>query len=415
MRSKNEVVKSTNSLLVRTQGLLTEMSNFAQEVELQWGIEEKTRADSALRAIDKVLFDNDITWAEILNDDQRRNNVVSIVKQIVFLKLNPDAIPNEVYFITRNKKVGTDEYNNPIWKKFIESGVEGAGNDSILRNFGSKVKNIQSYIVYEGDEFSGVWYEGFEVKLPTFRPKLRQAGEAKGKALYAVYLIETTDGNYDISISEREDVKQSLLAHIRQNGADEEYLAKISSYSLDDILDGNVPDSDFKKESKHWNKVSRRYDISYETLTLKDLISPAWKSVISREKMIERKMRNHATRRYPKNFSHVAIQDIYEATFEDEKYSKKLELTPNNLIDMNENEDEFNKKSGSIVLDQDEIVDFEPEFYDEFDEVSDLVDIENEDVEVVETHVEDKTAENTPKTAKQDTLTNELPDWMRLD
>ena len=126
-------------------------------------------------------------------------------------------------------------------------------------------------------------------------------------------------------------------------------------------------------------------------------------------------MRNHATRRYPKNFSHVAIQDIYEATFEDEKYSKKLESTPNNLIDMNENEDEFNKKSGSIVLDQNEIVDLEPEFYDEFDEVSDLVDIENEDIEVVETTVEDKIAKNTPKTEKQETLNDELPDWMRLD
>ena len=126
-------------------------------------------------------------------------------------------------------------------------------------------------------------------------------------------------------------------------------------------------------------------------------------------------MRNHATRRYPKNFSHVAIQDIYEATFEDEKYSKKLESTPNNLIDMNENEDEFNKKSGSIVLDQNEIVDLEPEFYDEFDEVSDLVDIENEDIEVVETTVEDKIAKNTPKTEKQEPLNDELPDWMRLD
>ena len=72
MSGKNYVTtKSTNSLLVRTQGLLTEMANFAQEVELQWGIEEKTRADSALRVIDTVLFDNGITWGEVINDEQR--------------------------------------------------------------------------------------------------------------------------------------------------------------------------------------------------------------------------------------------------------------------------------------------------------------------------------------------------------
>ena len=51
------------------------MANFAQEVELQWGIEEKTRADSALRVIDTVLFDNGITWSEVINDEQRRNNI----------------------------------------------------------------------------------------------------------------------------------------------------------------------------------------------------------------------------------------------------------------------------------------------------------------------------------------------------
>jgi hypothetical protein len=84
MSGKNYVAtKSTNSLLVRTQGLLTEMANFAQEVELQWGIEEKTRADSALRVIDTVLFDNGITWSEVINDEQRRNNIVSVIDKIL--------------------------------------------------------------------------------------------------------------------------------------------------------------------------------------------------------------------------------------------------------------------------------------------------------------------------------------------
>lgn len=434
MSGKNYVTtKSTNSLLVRTQGLLTEMANFAQEVELQWGIEEKTRADSALRVIDTVLFDNGITWSEVINDEQRRNNIVSVVKQIVFLKLNPDAIPREVYFMVRNKRVGVDQYNKPIWKKFIESGVEGAGNDSLLRNFGEKVKNVKFYIVYEGDEFSGVWYDGFDVKLPTFRPKKRAVGEAKGKALYAVYLIEKTDGTFDVSIAEREDVKQSLLAAIRQNGNDknnsnamEEYIAKLSKYSLDDILDGKVSVGEFRKKNEFWNPQTRRYDTSFENLTLQDMISPAWRSVVSREKMIERKMRNHATRPYPKKFSHVEIQKIYEATFEEENYSNNLEFTPTNLVDMNENEETFNKASGSIELDENESVDLTPEFddidnideteiEDNFDEVLDFVGNET-DVEVEnEAVVEAETVVKPPENQKQEPLTDDLPDWMRLD
>lgn len=412
-----------NTLLARTQNIITKMTEFAKDVELQWGVEEKTRAVSALRSIDVLIRNNGMTWGEVLADTDRRNNITSIVQQVVFLKLNPDAIPREVYFITRNVRVGEDEKGKAIYKKFIESGIEGAGNDAILRNFGDKVKNVKSYIVYEGDHFTGVSYEGFDVKLPSYKPKMLSVGESKGKAVYAVYLIEKTDKTFDVSISEREDVKQSLLAHIRQNGADEEYILSISNYSLDDILDGKVPNKEFKKENKRWDKIQRKWILKVENLTLEDLISPAWRSAISREKMIERKMRNHATRRYPKNFSHNSLQELYEDTFEDEKHQRQVNTTPTLIVDVENNQIAFDEQSGSIELDEFVEVDLEveDEFVDEsyFSDDDVAFEVETDEGLVFAPEFESvenaKLAEKQQKESEQDDFNETVPNWMSLD
>ena len=48
----------------------------------------------------------------------------------------------------------------------------------------------------------------------------------------------------------------------------------------------------------------------------------------SREAMIERKMMNNATKKYPKNFSNTFVREAFENTFEDyEQYREKPRLT----------------------------------------------------------------------------------------
>jgi hypothetical protein len=65
--------------------------------------------------------------------------------------------------------------------------------------------------------------------------------------------------------------------------------------------------------------------------------------------MIERKLRNHATRKYPKNFKVPFIQEKYEETF-DEKYERT------NVIDASAEERveraqiEYDEKQGSEEL-----------------------------------------------------------------
>jgi hypothetical protein len=59
--------------------------------------------------------------------------------------------------------------------------------------------------------------------------------------------------------------------------------------------------------------------------------------------MLARKLRNHAIRRYPKNFDKTEVAEFYQQTFEDEKYIKS------NVIDAEEiivdSEIEFQEKA----------------------------------------------------------------------
>jgi hypothetical protein len=210
-----------------------------------------------------------------------------------------------------------------------------------LRSFGEDVKDVKSYIVREGDEFQGVIYDGWEEKLPVYTPKYKSK-----KALYAVYMIQKKSTNeIVVSISEREDVKQSLLAHIRQNGADENLLRELAKESLDTLLtETKYVNGVIKKEKKSYNKDTKKWSVeTYEV----PLIGLAWTSAVSKEAVIERKLRNHATRRYPKNFLHADVNELYEETFEEERYPKQI-VSPDETLQIEQQA--FDEKANKEVL-----------------------------------------------------------------
>lgn len=332
----------SSPMLVATSGFITQLRNFALNTQLEFTQDEQQRVMNAIRVIDPLLKSGGLDW-NYFSTPERRNNVVSVLQQVAYLKVNPSATPRECFFILRNKQV-KDSKGVVSYEKEIEFSLEGAGNDTVLRNFGVNVKDVKSYIVYEGDEFTGVIFDGFDEKLPVFKPKMRSVGESKGKALYAVYLIRKNDGRVETAIAEREDVKQSLLAHIRQNGADEDRIRELGKHSLDDLL----TKSEFvngKIKKYKYNQQTKKNDIPYDV----DLIGLAWTSEISREKMIERKMRNHAIRRYPKNFSNSAVNELYEQTFAEERYANGkpiIEVEHTDLIGTTEHnfDEEANKQ-----------------------------------------------------------------------
>lgn len=332
---ENKLQEST--MLVSSGKYIEQINNYATQVELPFTQDERIRVMNAIRVIDPILKDNGLSW-----DTMDRNNVVNVLQQVAFLKVNPSAMPRECYFILRNKKTGKqDQYGKDTYAKEIEFGIEGAGNDRILRSFGEDVKDVKSYIVREGDEFQGVIYDGWEEKLPVYTPKYKSK-----KALYAVYMIQKKSTNeIVVSISEREDVKQSLLAHIRQNGADENQLRELAKESLDTLLtETKYVNGVIKKEKKSYNKDTKKWTV--ETYDV-PLIGLAWTSAVSKEAVIERKLRNHATRRYPKNFLHADVNELYEETFEEERYPKQI-VSPDETLQIEQQI--FDEKANKEVL-----------------------------------------------------------------
>lgn len=297
---------SNNNLVaieVTTKGYLEKISKLADENNLSFSEYQRECVANAIRTLDPIIQTSKYTW-----NDFEKNNVMGILNQVAFLELNPSAVPRECYFIIRNTKNQTTNE----WYPVIEFGVEGAGNDVILKNFG-EVDRIASYIVYEGDDFEKGYVDGWDVKLPRLT---RNFKSTKPELVY--YLLKKKDGSTDIVYATLDDVKKSLLGHARNNGADDRLIQELDKHSVNELLDSNGKWVNHKiVKEKSVKKGNSYVKEKYEVL----LFSPAWTSPVSRDNMIERKLRNHATRKYPKNFKVPFIKEQYEETF-DEKYER---------------------------------------------------------------------------------------------
>ncbi len=226
--------------------------------------------------------------------------ISSILFKIAMFNLNMNAIPRECYLQFRNTKNTKGE-----WVKEFEFGLEGDGNDKILRKYGVNIKAVhQPWLIREGDEFTFPQYKGLGMSEPCWTPK-----SSSGKIIRVLYPIEMKDGTAEYLISEREDVAKNLQAHISNNllgskndGVRAKILDKIANMSLDAMLND--------KE-------------------LENYISPAWRNPQSRDAMILRKMRNNATKNYPKDFSDSFIADAYQETYEDYDQYRKNDSSRN--------------------------------------------------------------------------------------
>lgn len=254
----------------------------------------KECAMNAVSTINNMLYKAGLNWN---SPDLDPSNYQDVIKKVAVQKLNAAASNREVYFQFRNTKIGND------WKKIIEVGIEGDGNDAILRNFGVDVEKVYPYwAVHEGDVFQYPTFDGLDVMPPKWTPK------GGGKVVRVVYPIKLKSGVVDYRIAEREDVVRNLHAHIMNNMMNEtfgicadrfkataeqkaqieakksELKAKIKNMSLDELLD--FPD-------------------------IQPWISPSWSEPHSREAMILRKMRNNAIKKFPKDFGSAYALDAY--------------------------------------------------------------------------------------------------------
>lgn len=396
--------KTRNSvMLAATASYIEKIETFANDLEINFTDYQKSCVANAIRTINPMLIKGGYTWQNFEVD-----NIITVLQQTAFLELNPSATPHECYYIVRKEKNKAGQ-----WNPILEFNIEGNGNDRILLKFGQDVKEIKSYIVYEGDEFTEGYLEGWDMTLPTYRRKF-----LTNKPLKVVYLIKKTNDEIDVQYADTQDVMKSLLANAKQNmmnaiEVDEnKLLREVAKLGLYEVLEND------KWLDKTITKKGYQNKPNYQA----PLFNPSYTSPISMYNMIERKLRNHATRKYPKNFNHKEVSTLYEDTF-DEKYNEK-----GNLISAEERlaiaNADIDKNAGKTPLVEKEVEPVVEPVVEvikkvEKDDRKPLV-VKEEPIEVIEKEpILKKEEEKLTKSLEKDVtetvekIVDDLPDWMQ--
>ncbi|WP_176705859.1 hypothetical protein [Paenibacillus hemerocallicola] len=266
---------------------------------------------NAISSINSALDNKGISW----NDDQLdRSNITQTLIQVASLKLNAAASPREVFFSVRNISVKRKENGQDVtlWKKQIEMGIEGDGNDAILARFGRDIKKVGQYwLVREADDFTYPVYTGFDVEPPKWSPK------GKGDVVRVVYPILKVDGTVEFHISERDDVIRNLIAHMNNNMMNETFGVCADRFRATAEQKKNIA----ARKTEILNKAKSLGLGTLDDPELQEYISPAWTEPQSRESMIIRKMRNNIVKKVPKDFGNAFVELTYQEA-SDEAYAE---------------------------------------------------------------------------------------------
>ena len=309
---KNEVtITSTTNLGSWTNWALQEVSADFSAGMIEFDDYSKKCAMDAMSAIYQLIQNTD--KADIGNMDT--SNLRDIVKRCASLKLSASSYPREVYFQLRSKQI------NGQWVKEVEMGIEGDGNDALLRNFGVGVQKVYPvWLVKEGDSFTYPKRVGLTVTPPEWEEK-----GLSSKVIRVVYPVKLTGKDVEYLISERDSVKTNLMAHVRNNLLNETF---------------GICESRYKAKPEQLQQIKAKKDEIIDALrncaTVDDMlacelarpyISAAW--LDSPESMIVRKMRNNAIKKYPKNFNSIANNSYVEL---DETYkTARQEIEENEM------------------------------------------------------------------------------------
>lgn len=340
MAEKNEVAQKqefTTGLSQWTNTITGLVSRDFEQNGVKYDEYSKQCAMNAMGAIFQLVQNDDKADMGNLNT----SNLREVVAQCASLKLNASAMPREVYFQLRNKQIGGQ------WCKVVEMGVEGDGNDSLLRQFGNNIDTVYPvWLVKEGDDFTYPRRRGIEIEPAEWTPK-----GLSDKTVRVVYPVKLKDGAIDYLIAEREPVRTNLIAHIRNNLLNETF---------------GICENRYKATPKQKEQIRARKEEVLSAIreceTLEDIlrceaakpyISAAW--LDTPEAMIVRKMRNNAIKKFPKNLNSMASSSLLQL---DETYKVAQEE-----IKENENSQEFAVEDEPDVVVESEAVEVEtPEF-----------------------------------------------------
>ena len=340
MAEKNEVAQKqefTTGLSQWTNTITGLVSRDFEQNGVQYDEYSKQCAMNSMSAIYQLVQNTDKTEMNNLNT----SNLREVVAQCASLKLNANAVPREVYFQLRSKQI------NGQWCKIVEMGIEGDGNDALLRQFGNGIDTVYPvWLVKEEDDFTYPRRRGIEIEPAEWTPK-----GLSDKTVRVVYPIKLKDGTVDYLIAEREPVRTNLIAHIRNNMMNETFGVCADRYKA-------TP----KQKEEIKSKKEEILSVVRSCETLEDIlncevarpyISAAW--LDTPEAMIVRKMRNNAIKKFPKNLNSMASSSLLQL---DETYKASREE-----IAENENSQEFVVDDESDVVAEAEAVEVEtPEF-----------------------------------------------------
>jgi hypothetical protein len=348
MAEKNEVAKKqefTTGLSQWTNTITGLVSRDFEQNGVQYDEYSKQCAMNAMSAIYQLVQNTDKTDMNNLNT----SNLREVVAQCASLKLNANAMPREVFFQLRSKQVGGQ------WVKMVEMGVEGDGNDALLRQFGNNVDTVYPvWLVKEGDDFTYPRRRGIEIEPAEWTPK-----GLSDKTVRVVYPVKLKDGTIEYLIAEREPVRTNLIAHIKNNMLNETFGFVTGKNSKG--KDRTRYDATAEEKAKINAKKEEILSAVRECETLEDIlkcevakpyISAAW--LDTPEAMIVRKMRNNAIKKFPKNLNSMASSSLLQL---DETYKASQEE-----IAENENSEEFAIEDETVVAESEAVEMETPEF-----------------------------------------------------
>ena len=339
MAEKNEVAQKqefTTGLSQWTNTITGLVSRDFEQNGVKYDEYSKQCAMNAMGAIFQLVQNDDKADMGNLNT----SNLREVVAQCASLKLNASAMPREVYFQLRNKQIGGQ------WCKVVEMGIEGDGNDSLLRQVGNNIDTVYPvWLVKEGDDFTYPRRRGIEIEPAEWTPK-----GLSDKTVRVVYPVKLKDGTIDYLIAEREPVRTNLIAHIRNNLLNETF---------------GICENRYKATPKQKEQIRARKEEVLSAIreceTLEDIlrceaakpyISAAW--LDTPEAMIVRKMRNNAIKKFPKNLNSMASSSLLQL---DETYK-----TAQEEVRESENSQEFAVEDESVVAESEAVEVETPDF-----------------------------------------------------
>lgn len=305
---KKEVAQKQDfntALSVYTNRFVGLLKTDFQEAGIEFDDYSKQCVVAAMSSIYQLVQSSKVDMNS-LNNSTLRN----VLGQVSSLRLNANAMPRECYFTLRKRQNAKGD-----WEQVVELGIEGDGNDALLRQFGNEVDKVYPvWMVKEGDEFTYPKRKGIEVEPPTWEEKgLSQ------KVIRVVYPVKLKDGTIEYLIAERESVKTNLIAHIRNNMMNETFGICKDRYKA--TIEQKQQIKEKKSEIMETVRKCETLEDMLNCEVARPYISAAW--LDTPEQMFVRKMRNNAIKKFPKNLNSIAsssllqMDDTYKASREE--------------------------------------------------------------------------------------------------